>query len=1097
MMRIDCADADLAAIVAKASFLWERLDPARFVICEDQTDEPETRRRCERWCQVVAQGDWDGLRRRVNWEGTDLDAVRPRLGTVRPAADQILPAWAETLRQIMQAAVGFDPDAEAFLPIEWQDPVPFEDLLFAAIPVARRQLLTRLGAHHFTEHRLPLLLLTETAYRVLERDLLRRLSRLCAKTLDAEFSQIRPFGRKLAGLFELDTEDVAGKGHYKRFVHSLLSDGLRRLFRRYPVLGRTMATVVDFWVETTVEFLERLARDESALHRLFGADRFGKVAEIQTALSDPHQRGRTVFLLKFESGLRLVYKPKELGVEVAFNQFLSWLNRTGPLLDFKVVQVLDRQDYGWAECIEHRPCDDAAAAERYYQRAGMLLAVLYVLRGADCHHENLIASGEYPVLVDVETLLQHEPSLIEESSLGQGVEGDGRPRLGNSVLETVLLPRVNFSAEGSVAYDASGLGSADQRQAVWTVARWQAINTDDMHLRQVPVAHSFQKNRPWLGETALSPDGYQEQIATGFAKMYRFLMANKHALLAPDGPLAALRDRQVRFVFRPTRIYISILQAALSPDHLKDGADYSIEIDQLSRAFMVARTKPKAWPVLNAELRAMEQLDIPFFTANAGSDALAVNGQPLIRRYFMQPSYQQVLDQIRLLDEADLARQMAIIRASFLGRTASISSGDLGRWNAEAARMLSSEELVDEARTIAADLEARAIRASHGGVTWVGLTYVPEAERFQLRVLNDSLYDGRCGVALFLAALHSVTGERRFRDLCVCALQALRRRVRTGDRVFQQRMARFAGIGGATGLGSMIYALARIGDFLNDETMYADARAITGWITPELIAADEQFDVMGGAAGAILGLLSLYGVTRQAAVLATAIAAGQHLLARRVTCGGTPKAWLTPDGKRPLTGFSHGAAGISYALLRLYDISGDRAYRGAALEGIAYERSVFSSADGNWPDFRHTGPDSSAGFLSQWCHGATGVGLARLGSLRIINTPEIRSDIDIAVQTTQAHGLRTVDHLCCGNLGRVETMLVAARCCNRADWRERALRDVSAIVARARDVGAYQLFPDLQPGLLVNPGFFQGTAGIGYALLRLADERLPSVLMWE
>jgi lantibiotic modifying enzyme len=52
------------------------------------------------------------------------------------------------------------------------------------------------------------------------------------------------------------------------------------------------------------------------------------------------------------------------------------------------------------------------------------------------------------------------------------------------------------------------------------------------------------------------------------------------------------------------------------------------------------------------------------------------------------------------------------------------------------------------------------------------------------------------------------------------------------------------------------------------------------------------------------------------------------------------------------------------------------------------------------------------------------------------------------------------------------------------------------VVARARRSGAYRLFPNL-PSTAFNPGFFQGVAGIGYSLLRLADKDLPSVLLWE
>ena len=53
------------------------------------------------------------------------------------------------------------------------------------------------------------------------------------------------------------------------------------------------------------------------------------------------------------------------------------------------------------------------------------------------------------------------------------------------------------------------------------------------------------------------------------------------------------------------------------------------------------------------------------------------------------------------------------------------------------------------------------------------------------------------------------------------------------------------------------------------------------------------------------------------------------------------------------------------------------------------------------------------------------------------------------------------------------------------------------LVARAKQVGAFYLSPEL-PGDVYNPGFFQGTTGIGYQLLRLAyPNSLSSVLLWE
>ncbi len=71
-------------------------------------------------------------------------------------------------------------------------------------------------------------------------------------------------------------------------------------------------------------------------------------------------------------------------------------------------------------------------------------------------------------------------------------------------------------------------------------------------------------------------------------------------------------------------------------------------------------------------------------------------------------------------------------------------------------------------------------------------------------------------------------------------------------------MARALGIGGATGLGSIVYAFAVMAKCLRDDDLLTDAHDAALLFTDELIGADKQLDVMGGSAGAILALLRLY-----------------------------------------------------------------------------------------------------------------------------------------------------------------------------------------------------------------------------------------------
>ena len=75
----------------------------------------------------------------------------------------------------------------------------------------------------------------------------------------------------------------------------------------------------------------------------------------------------------------------------------------------------------------------------------MLLCLLYVIGGTDCHYENLIANGEHLVLIDMETLMHHDTKLIEESPETQKAETGVIQEMWDSVLRTGLLPCWEFS----------------------------------------------------------------------------------------------------------------------------------------------------------------------------------------------------------------------------------------------------------------------------------------------------------------------------------------------------------------------------------------------------------------------------------------------------------------------------------------------------------------------------------------------------------------------------------------------------------------------------------------------------------------------------
>jgi lantibiotic modifying enzyme len=243
----------------------------------------------------------------------------------------------------------------------------------------------------------------------------------------------------------------------------------------------------------------------------------------------------------------------------------------------------------------------------------------------------------------------------------------------------------------------------------------------------------------------------------------------------------------------------------------------------------------------------------------------------------------------------------------------------------------------------------------------------------------------------------------------------------------------------------------------------------------------------------------LYQVTADEELLQRAILCGRHLLEQRVETQAGPRAWPDSDGIA-LTGFAHGAAGVAYALLQLFAVTQQREFLDAACEGIGYERSVFVPEVGNWPDVckcAKAQEGTPISYMTSWCYGAPGIGLARLGGLNVLDTPEVRRELDVALKTTLVYGLPSVDNLCCGNFGRIEFLLAAAQRLGRPDLLERAQKHASMLVRRASQLGDFHLMAGL-PRQANNPGLYKGRAGIGYGLLRLAfPERLPCILLWE
>lgn len=196
-----------------------------------------------------------------------------------------------------------------------------------------------------------------------------------------------------------------------------------------------------------------------------------------------------------------------------------------------------------------------------------------------------------------------------------------------------------------------------------------------------------------------------------------------------------------------------------------------------------------------------------------------------------------------------------------------------------------------------------------------------------------------------------------------------------------------------------------------------------------------------------------------------------------------------------LTGFSHGTAGVAYALLELYHETKEAEYVRAAEDALRYERQFFNSDVGNWPDFREESQrpnrKSPPSYKTFWCHGAPGIALSRLRAYQITGNEVYKEEAEIAFNTTRAAIVasmesRRLDYsLCHGLPGNADVLISGYQVLGSARTDDIHLaRQVAGAITQFRGLGDVE-----------SPSLMLGLAGVGYFFLRLCNAEIPSVLL--
>ncbi|MFP5284462.1 MAG: lanthionine synthetase LanC family protein, partial [Thermoanaerobaculia bacterium] len=252
-----------------------------------------------------------------------------------------------------------------------------------------------------------------------------------------------------------------------------------------------------------------------------------------------------------------------------------------------------------------------------------------------------------------------------------------------------------------------------------------------------------------------------------------------------------------------------------------------------------------------------------------------------------------------------------------------------------------------------------------------GLLWLSGPERPEGMNASPELYTGTSGIVLFLVELARVTGDGSWLEEAAAGADWLIAGLPDG--------LDHAGLyTGVPGIGLAIHQVAkatgqekyRKGAERCLELVHAEAKPAGAGVEwgPGL-------DIIAGSAGTILYLLHMARELDRPASRELALRAGMRLAELGIPEAGGRKWRMAndPGAKRLMPNFSHGTAGIAYALATLHLETGREEPLEAALAGARYLQSVANTEGDGCLVFHHEPePDGRNLYYLGWCHGPAG-----------------------------------------------------------------------------------------------------------------------------
>ena len=858
---------------------------------------------------------------------------------------------------------------------------------------------------------------------------------------------------------------------YEYFLNDIMDEKWQnKLEQKYPIMRRSIYEIIQSCSKLYIDAINNLYSDKAEIQReLCDNIAFSEIISIDGDIADSHCGGKSVLKFYLDNGKEIFYKPHNIQNESIFYNFMYWLNEAIGENIYNPILVMS-ENYGWVECIKNNACSNETQLQNYYRRIGIYIFALYLLKTNDIHNENIIACGEYPVIVDLENIIG-SPRWAEKD---QAIVKKVQLFLDNSVLNLGILPNFKWSYAGA-NINVSGLGGRGNSILPFMLPRVINGNTSDIKIEYYQPSLDDVENVPVLKGEKVNPTNYLKYIIDGFELIYKWAEQNKKSL---KEQLMLFSNLTSRYLLADTQRYAMCLNSSYNPLLMDDGGMRQLYL--YTMWYGRDMDSPLDREIVNSEIKDLLQHDIPYFYFKVSGKELYNSRGEAIGEYFDKAPFTELLEKVETLNEQDMNHQLKLIEM-----TVSLQEKvDVDLTNKQIEKdlipkdlFLSREQLTCIAEKIGCHILNNAICFKGGDIGWYTASVTTRGEfSWKIQPIDMYMYGGVMGISMFFHKLNDYDNDSTYRHTCEILTSQLFDY--TDDMLSKEDIKESSGL--YSGETSILYGYLYIYR-ITKERIYLEYAEKHAGIVKKCMRQEDNFDLLDGLAGAVVGLMELYAVKNSEEVLEAAIEGCNKLLDSAIS---TPQGlcWKNRLDDVPLLGISHGTAGIMIAFAKLYEVTGRVKYYDAMAGALAYEDANYDDELQNWIDFRANPDKRMEADTVAWCHGAGGILMSRLAVLDIVKDDlkdVVHRDIERAAVKLEEKWMREGLCLCHGSCGNLLMLKKYADYMEDQEMKKRILAYTGQL-AYLIEKGEWLLQEQYNPGLM------NGYTGIGLCMMELS-----------